>query len=257
MFPLFCLNFAVTYQQTTPTSNICKYSSSLDKFQLDHVCNCNSAQAASVFAKGTNLVVFSSGQFGAPIVDGNCYGSSTETWDCGEDGSCTSLGLCQPVFEPYNLGTLNKSASLATCFGPGNAPCCQNKTVGDYGYVLISEGEVPSNCLSNCIYQRVDQPGSRYCFAPGEQPVICGEVECLRNIKYTGEVIPGGSGATDYEDCNKKCSETNSPKRCNYFSTTYGPIEFGCIFFSSINGTLDIWRWISGPRNCAFDFNEE
>ena len=37
----------------------------------------------------------------------------------------------------------------------------------------MSQGTVPPNCLNNCIYTRDDKPGSKYCFASGEQEVHC------------------------------------------------------------------------------------
>ena len=56
---------------------------------------------------------------------------------------------------------------------PTEKECCLSKSVGDVEYVLIEKGDVPEVCTSGCIYQMVDKPGSRYCFAPGQLPVNC------------------------------------------------------------------------------------
>jgi len=60
---------------------------------------------------------------------------------------------------------------LGSCQDTDN--CCQSKIVGSYSYTLLSEDTVPSSCLQGCVYTRDEQPGSRFCFARGNQPVIC------------------------------------------------------------------------------------
>lgn len=68
------------------------------------------------------------------------------------------------------LGLAVKDCSAAI-LNPGI--CCDTKTVGEYSYTKVSVGTVPANCLNNCIYTRDDKPGSKYCFASGEQEVHC------------------------------------------------------------------------------------
>ena len=31
------------------------------------------------------------------------------------------------------------------------------------------------NCLNNCVYEKVDSPGSKYCFKEGDLTVECGK----------------------------------------------------------------------------------
>ena len=31
------------------------------------------------------------------------------------------------------------------------------------------------NCMTNCVYEKKDSPGSRFCFASGDLPVDCGD----------------------------------------------------------------------------------
>lgn len=78
---------------------------------------------------------------------------------------------------------------------PVENKCCQSKTVGNVNYVLVSEGEVPTMCKSNCIYQMKDDPTSRYCFAPGDLPVVCGDISNAENIGTLGTEIPLSAGA--------------------------------------------------------------
>ena len=59
---------------------------------------------------------------------------------------------------------------------PTESKCCQTKTVGETGYILVEEGEVPSQCKDGCIYQKEDMSAVRYCFAPGDLPVTCGGI---------------------------------------------------------------------------------
>jgi len=57
---------------------------------------------------------------------------------------------------------------------PIDVECCKEKTVGGVGYLHVEQGEVPAECKSRCIYSRVDNPNSRFCFAVGDLPVTCG-----------------------------------------------------------------------------------
>merc|ERR1712013_834078 len=58
--------------------------------------------------------------------------------------------------------------------------CCDTKTVGGMTYSLIGQmdtkmfGDV---CLSDCIYMREGQEGSKFCFAMGDLPVECNDEE--------------------------------------------------------------------------------
>merc|ERR1712215_403163 len=62
----------------------------------------------------------------------------------------------------------------ADATGHSEEPCCWWKKVGNYNYTLNTTGSVPSSCTKGCIYTRDDdQKGTRYCFAPGKEPVTC------------------------------------------------------------------------------------
>merc|ERR1719427_1543462 len=90
---------------------------------------------------------------------------------------------------------------------PSELECCQNKTVGDYGYILADEGEVPSACKSRCIYQREDDPTSRFCFAPGQLPVNCGGVlqrPCTKGLLFIGSRIET-TNTNGYLECSELC----------------------------------------------------
>merc|ERR1712025_1543567 len=59
---------------------------------------------------------------------------------------------------------------------PIQEECCSRKTVGNVDYSPVDEMPTSRlNCLTNCIYERDDRPGSRFCFASGSLPVDCGD----------------------------------------------------------------------------------
>ena len=58
-----------------------------------------------------------------------------------------------------------------------NERCCERKTVGDKSYTLEqSGGEVPSRCMSSCVYSQDDDPSKMFCFGPGELSVTCHDI---------------------------------------------------------------------------------
>merc|ERR1712033_92618 len=69
--------------------------------------------------------------------------------------------------------------------GDGHEECCDKKMVGNFEYTYVKGGGTSKyNCLQPCIYERMDKPGSRYCFAAGELEVTCEDDET--------EALPGG-----------------------------------------------------------------
>jgi len=60
---------------------------------------------------------------------------------------------------------------------PAPPNCCATKTVGgvDYTFVREDSAAMSYSCLSSCVYERDDQPGTSFCFAQGDQQVVCGD----------------------------------------------------------------------------------
>jgi len=60
---------------------------------------------------------------------------------------------------------------------PAPPNCCATKTVGgvDYTFVREDSAAISYSCLSPCVYERDDQPGTSFCFAQGDQQVVCGD----------------------------------------------------------------------------------
>jgi len=53
-------------------------------------------------------------------------------------------------------------------------PCCTTKTVGGVDYILKKEADTSSyNCMSDCIYEKTEEPGPLFCFAVGDLEVVC------------------------------------------------------------------------------------
>merc|ERR1719427_2363667 len=126
---------------------------------------------------------------------------------------------------------------------PSEETCCKNKTVGDYGYILVSEGDVPSACKSRCIYAREDDPASRYCFAPGQDPVNCGgifQMRCWVGWRFIGPVIRRTT-TPGFQECNDLCYDQQG---CSFFAHDKNGGE--CILLSGRDAELGTPGWISG-----------
>ena len=64
--------------------------------------------------------------------------------------------------------------SNADCTGASIPECCKEKMVGGVSYVLKEETDTERyGCKSNCVFERVDSPGSKYCFKEGDLEVVC------------------------------------------------------------------------------------
>merc|ERR1719510_1630837 len=84
----------------------------------------------------------------------------------------------------------------------GEEECCDQKMVGEDRYFNIGYDHngmtFDLNCLSPCIFEKEDQPGSKYCFAAGDM-----KVECEDDMEYTPTGGPrptegqGGNEATE------------------------------------------------------------
>merc|ERR1712212_882283 len=60
---------------------------------------------------------------------------------------------------------------------PAPPNCCATKTVGgvDYTFAREDSAAMSYSCLSPCVYERDDQPGTAFYFAQGDQQVVCGD----------------------------------------------------------------------------------
>jgi len=65
---------------------------------------------------------------------------------------------------------------------PSGDKCCSEKMVGGVEYRYVRDGMTGAyGCLADCIYERVDTPGSMFCFAAGDLEVVC------EDAPYTGD----------------------------------------------------------------------
>merc|ERR1711862_762065 len=62
-----------------------------------------------------------------------------------------------------------------TLLGEEGSDCCMSKTVGPHTYTLIENdaSAITMGCKSPCVYQRDEEPGTRFCFKTGDHPVTC------------------------------------------------------------------------------------
>merc|ERR1719376_209624 len=77
------------------------------------------------------------------------------------------------------MGLLGLGVAIVTMLvgfnkGAGMPECCKEKSVGGVSYVLLEETDTGRyGCKSNCVYEKVDSPGSRFCFKVGGLNVVC------------------------------------------------------------------------------------
>merc|ERR1712172_111986 len=107
------------------------------------------------------------------------------------------MGLLQPSCRMVllHLGTLilltsvhcqphKRQADGDDMPGEPENECCDQKMVGDDRYFNIGYDHngmtMDLNCLSPCIFEKEDQPGSKYCFAAGDM-----KVECEDDMEFT------------------------------------------------------------------------
>merc|ERR1719295_2066732 len=58
--------------------------------------------------------------------------------------------------------------------GASLGDCCEEKTVGNVTYRKVGVEDTSAyGCESGCTYEKVDNPGSKYCFKKGKLPVRC------------------------------------------------------------------------------------
>merc|ERR1711962_91499 len=87
---------------------------------------------------------------------------------------------------------------------PAPTSCCETKTVGGVNYTFVREDSaaIGYSCLSPCVYERDDQPGTAFCFAQGDQQVVCGDSPGLE-----GDVTEESPAWTDWGSWGS-CSAT-------------------------------------------------
>merc|ERR1712227_811627 len=86
---------------------------------------------------------------------------------------------------------------------PAPTNCCETKTVGGVSYTFVREDSAALgySCLSSCVYERNDQPGTAFCFAQGDQQVVCGDsteggVTSGPGVTVPNVPNPGSDGGT-------------------------------------------------------------
>merc|ERR1719427_1988609 len=100
--------------------------------------------------------------------------------------------LCVIIFPiSSEANTLAKRAAEAD---DNPEECCDAKNVGGVDYIkVLYVGEVPEKCLTDCIYEKKNMPGKRYCFKRGSLAVHC--INESEGGPTGGEHSEGGSNA--------------------------------------------------------------
>jgi len=89
---------------------------------------------------------------------------------------------------------------------PAPPACCATKTVGGVSYTFVREDSAAMSysCLSSCVYERDDQPGTAFCFAQGDQQVVCGDSTqgpCPEFCIEIYQPVCGSNGETYSNEC--------------------------------------------------------
>merc|ERR1712083_239951 len=72
------------------------------------------------------------------------------------------------------LKMLVLAMATASARGAAITQCCTNKTVEGVEYNLVEEMDTEGfGCKSDCVFEKVGSPGSRFCFKEGELEVVC------------------------------------------------------------------------------------
>ena len=72
---------------------------------------------------------------------------------------------------------IRQSHQTTITFVGAPPPCCTSKTVGGVEYILRMEEDTSNyNCVSNCIFGKVEEPGPLFCFAAGDLEVVCDDL---------------------------------------------------------------------------------
>merc|ERR1712106_722504 len=72
------------------------------------------------------------------------------------------------------LSVVTIAVTEITAVGGAPPPCCTSKMVGGVEYILRKEEDTSNyNCVDNCIFEKMEEPGPLFCFATGDFEVIC------------------------------------------------------------------------------------
>merc|ERR1711970_1145133 len=82
--------------------------------------------------------------------------------------------------------------------------CCKEKRVGGVSYMLLKESDTGGyGCHSNCVFEKVDSPGSRFCFKKGDLEVACkgddegGVEDCESKCEHAMKIIETSGSSTE------------------------------------------------------------
>jgi len=68
-------------------------------------------------------------------------------------------------------------------------------------FVREDSAAIGYSCLSPCVYERDDQPGTAFCFAQGDQQVVCGDSPGLEGTTSAPRVITWSFGMSEALEC--------------------------------------------------------
>jgi len=89
--------------------------------------------------------------------------------------------------------------------------CCKEKSVGGVEYTLVDETDTAKyGCKSNCVFEKMGSPGSRFCFKEGDLEVVCGD----DNVAEGADVLALVKSYIDSDTCNQVTYATYNTSVC-------------------------------------------
>jgi len=109
--------------------------------------------------------------------------------------------------------------------------CCTEKRVGSVSYTLLPgtfHGELPSQCLNDCVYTVSGNSAQKFCFAKGDLPTEC--LSELSELSVTGCIVQGNTAyigndiirkiVSGVQACADFCAETVGGKYWSFDRNT-------------------------------------
>jgi len=138
--------------------------------------------------------------------------------------------------------------------------CCTEKRVGSVSYTLLPgtfHGELPSQCLNDCVYTVSGNSAQKFCFAKGDLPTEC--LSELSELSVIGCIVQGDTAyigndivrkiVSGLKACADFCAETVGGKYWSFDRNTNL-----CYVKSSNNPAVASSHDVSGNVACGDQF---
>jgi len=143
--------------------------------------------------------------------------------------------------------------------------CCVYKKVGEYSYKYIGKesSALDSRCSSNCVYEREDRVGSKFCFSEGNMMSSCQDVKKPVNLltptctKSSDSILRTFQGKST-PDITPALIGCDAPNYEPMPTSIYHPWEKQSIFIPTTHPNGDIaWPQVINKVSCNTELSAE